>query len=99
MPREYVRFMIDCAIPKEDWIALTDLQRARIRNDILNIKTKSIKVNEGNSNEENTVRAKYHMCRHELEDLSCIEDDVTESNPAQMQMEEELLGASGRVKK
>lgn len=33
-------------------------------------KTKATKINEGKSNEENTITAKYHICRHD-EGKSC----------------------------
>lgn len=81
MAQEYIRFTLDLAIPKVDWDEAPAGQRNKIRLDILDIKDRSAKINQGNPNEENTTRAKWHLCRHEFGDSSCNEQDVTEDDP------------------
>jgi len=81
MAQEYVRFRIDLAIPKSDWDDAPAGQRNKIRLDILDIKSRALKINQGKQNEEDTIMAKWHVCRHEFGDCPCIEIDISEDVP------------------
>lgn len=66
----YVRFTIDGAVPKAAYDALPTATKTAIRDKFLQLKALCRKINEGASNEENTVRFKYHICHHD-EGLAC----------------------------
>jgi hypothetical protein len=64
----YVRFQIDGAIPQATYNALPTATKAAIRNQLLQLKSLCQKINN-----EDTVRFKYHICRHD-EDKPCGEE-------------------------
>ena len=60
----YLRFQLDLAIKEPLPQALADRLPA-IRDTIRRLKSFASKINEGQTNEEMTVRAVYHICRHD----------------------------------
>lgn len=82
----FKRFSIDLAIPEnypifntaiKDILSAEELQRINTMNvmDLFKklvtyLQTYSVKINAGNTNEEQTNKATYHICRHD-EGLPC----------------------------
>jgi len=66
----YIRFRLDLAIPKDVYDSIPSATKLAIRDKIRQLKTYARKINEGSDNEEMTITAKYHVCRHD-EGLSC----------------------------
>lgn len=60
----YLRFKMDMAVKRPIPAALQDRLHA-IKERICELKEYCEKINEGHENEENTVRAKYHICHHD----------------------------------
>jgi len=66
-----IRIQIDLAIPSE--VAQKPVVKAKLLELyalIKLVKTYSIKINEGKDNEEMTIKAVWHMCKHD-EGMSC----------------------------
>ena len=76
MAQEYYRFRIDLAIPRSVWESLTQTQRDAWRDKIAQLRMLAKKINVGLFNEEDTVRAKVHICRHEFGETCPIEGDI-----------------------
>jgi len=66
----YIRFRIDGAVEQSAYNALPAATKTAIRGRFRQLKTFCSKINEGTPNEEDTVRFKYHICRHD-EGKSC----------------------------
>jgi len=60
-----IRFTLDLAIPKVVYDAIPTATKTAIRDKIRQLKALAVKINEGASNEEMTVTAKYHICHHD----------------------------------
>jgi hypothetical protein len=74
----YLRYCIDIAIPYDKDGKLPPAfngLRVAIENHIKTLKSYGEKINEGEPNEENTISARKHFCRHDM-GLPCI--DVVE---------------------
>lgn len=65
----YLRFQLDLAIKQPIPDALKT-KLPEIKDNIQRLKAYAEKINEGNVNEEMTVRAVYHICKHD-EGLPC----------------------------
>ncbi len=82
----YLRFMIDFAIPEDPNGTLVGGLKIPtiladkipvIRQAILNLKGYAENINEGLPNEEETTKAKWHICRHDQTDPPpCVEVDI-----------------------
>ncbi len=59
------RCNIQLAIPEVVYNALPLAKRIAARDAIRSLKALAVKINEGQPNEEMTVSAKYHVCRHD----------------------------------
>jgi len=60
----YLRFRMDLAVKRPIPQALQD-RIPTIKEKICELKAYCEKINEGKPNEENTLRAKYHICHHD----------------------------------
>ena len=65
----YLRFTVDLAV-KEPLPPTLAEKLPAIRQQILQLKAFATRINQGRPNEEMTVKATYHVCRHE-EGLPC----------------------------
>jgi len=61
----YIRFQIDGAVYKPNYDVLPDATKQAIRDKLRQLKVLCSKINEGTPNEEDTVRFKWHICRHD----------------------------------
>jgi hypothetical protein len=68
----YLRFTLDLAI-KQPLPQVLQNKIPLIKEKILELKNYAEKINTGINNEENSVRAVYHICRHD-EGLPCGEE-------------------------
>ena len=59
------RFTIDLAIPSAVYDAIPTATKLAIRDRIRQLKALAVKINEGQPNEEATVRATLHICHHD----------------------------------
>ncbi len=60
-----MRFDIQLAIPKDVYDAIPLAKKIADRDAIRALKALAVKVNEGKDNEEMTIRAVSHICRHD----------------------------------
>ncbi len=67
-----IRFQLDLAIPEDVYNAIPAAKKLAARDIIRELKALAVKINEGAANEEMTVTAKYHLCRHD-EGKACDE--------------------------
>jgi hypothetical protein len=70
-----IRFSLDLAIPQAVYDTLPVVKKIAVRGIIRELKTLSVKINKGKPNEENTVIASWHVCRHD-EGLPCGEENI-----------------------
>jgi len=61
----FIRFTLDLAIPEDVYKAIPASSKTAIRDRIRQLKALAVKINEGKSNEEMTVRAVWHKCYHD----------------------------------
>lgn len=73
----YLRFRMDLAVKRPIPDALRD-QLHTIKGQICVLKAYCEKINEGHDNEENTVRAKYHICHHDTGEPCEAEIEICE---------------------
>jgi len=59
------RFMLDLAIPEAVYNAIPAATKKAIRDRIRDLKAKAVKINEGQINEEITIKATWHKCHHD----------------------------------
>lgn len=62
------RIRIDLAIPERADGTLSPSNEGKVDalfNHIITVKAISVKINPGFANEENTIKATYHICRHD----------------------------------
>ena len=64
------RFDIQLAIPTAIYDAIPLAKKIAARDAIRDLKALAVKINAGKPNEEMTVKATYHICRHD-EGLPC----------------------------
>lgn len=67
-----IRFSLDLAIPELVYNAIPTAKKLVARDAIRDLKALAVKINEGQPNEEMTVVAQWHRCRHD-EGGSCDE--------------------------
>lgn len=65
-----IRFQLDLFIPEGTYNAIPASKKTAIRDRIRELKSYAVKINEGQPNEEATIRAVFHICRHD-EGKSC----------------------------
>ncbi len=65
-----IRFSLDLAVPSDVYAAIPAATKTAIRDRIRQLKALAVKINAGQPNEEMTVRAVWHRCRHD-EGLPC----------------------------
>lgn len=66
----YIRLQIDLAV-KQPTSPVITAEFSELLRLIRNFKFFSSKINPGQPNEENTLRATYHICHHDEEGLPC----------------------------
>ena len=67
--------MIDIAV-KEPIPGALKGKMVMIRNAIKQLAMYSVRINAGKANEEDTVRAKFHICNHDINEPCGSEEDV-----------------------
>ena len=72
-----IRFTLDLAIPEAVYIAIPAAKKTAFRDAIRELKALAVKINEGQPNEEITVRAVFHKCHH----------DETPAKPCELEVE------------
>jgi len=71
-----IRFGLDLAIPESVYDAIPLAKKTAFRDAIKAMKALAVRINEGQDNEEMTVKASWHKCKHD-EGLSCdAEQDI-----------------------
>lgn len=71
-----IRFQLDLAIPETIYNAIPIATKLAIRDRIRDLKTKAVKINAGQPNEEMTVVAQFHKCRHDEGGLCDAPQDI-----------------------
>jgi len=59
------RGILDLAIPLEVWENIPLARKLAFRDEVRALKALAVKINEGQPNEEMTVTAQSHICRHD----------------------------------
>ena len=59
------RFEISLAIPSAVYNSIPDTKKKAFRDAVRAIKAYAVKINEGTSNEEMTVKTVFHKCHHD----------------------------------
>ena len=72
----YFRFSLDLAVPEDVYKGISLAVKQNIRDRIRELKAYAQKINEGQANEEDTIRAKWHICRHDIGQPCDEEQDV-----------------------
>ena len=70
----FIRFRIDGAVYEPAYDALPAATKTAIRDKFRQLKALCSNINDGTPNEEDTVKFKYHICRHD-EGLPCGEEN------------------------
>ena len=60
-----IRFQLDLAIPEAVYDAIPTDTKNAFRDRIRKLKALAVKINEGQPNEEATVKAVWHRCHHD----------------------------------
>ena len=74
-----IRFNLDLFIPEAVYNSISATKKTAIRDRIRELKSYAVKINEGEVNEEMTVRAMFHICHHDEspgEDCSLTEQEI-----------------------
>lgn len=71
-----IRFTLDLAIPEEVYNAIPTAKKTTIRDRIRELKALAVKINEGQPNEEMTVKARWHKCHHDTREACEPEQDI-----------------------
>jgi len=56
---------MDLFIPEDVYGTISSTKKTAFKNAILAMKAFAVKINDGKSNEEMTVKASWHLCRHD----------------------------------
>ena len=64
------RGQLDLAIPLDVWESIPTARKIAFRDEVKAMKALAVRINEGQPNEEMTVTASWHICRHD-EGLPC----------------------------
>lgn len=70
------RFQLDLAIPESVYNAIPTATKTAIRDRIWQLKALAVKINEGQENEEMTVKATFHKCHHDTGQLCEPEQEI-----------------------
>ena len=68
------RITLDLAIPEGVYQSIPLAQKVAFRDAVRALKALAIRVNEGQKNEEMTVRATTHICHHDEVNVPCEPD-------------------------
>lgn len=60
-----IRFSLDLAIPQDVYAAIPAATKTAFRDRIRAMKALAVKINAGRPNEEASVKARWHVCRHD----------------------------------
>lgn len=60
-----MRFQLDLAIPLAVYNAIPAAKKLAVQDAIRGLKALAVKINAGLPNEEPTVRAVFHICKHD----------------------------------
>ena len=60
-----IRFSLDLAIPEAVYNAIPTATKTAFRDGVRALKALAVKINEGQPNEEMTIRAVWHRCHHD----------------------------------
>ena len=71
-----IRFQLDLAIPEAVYDAIPTAKKLVIRDAIRGLKALAVKINEGQPNEEMTVRAVWHRCHHDTGEACEPEQEI-----------------------
>ncbi len=71
-----MRFDIQLAIPESVYNSLPTAKKLAARDIIRELKALAVKINEGQSNEEMTIKASWHICRHDEGKLCDKEQEI-----------------------
>ncbi len=71
----YLRFTLDVAV-KQPLPAALQTALPAIRQKIRDLKAYASKINEGQPNEEMTVKTKYHICHHDTNEPCEPENEI-----------------------
>jgi len=73
----YWRGTLDLAIPEDVYNAIPTARKLAFRDEVRALKTLARRINEGQSNEEMTVKAAWHWCTHEDSNIEpCVEQEI-----------------------
>ena len=72
----FIRFRMDLAIPEDVYNKIPQDRKIAFRDEVRALKKLAVKINEGKANEEMTVKASYHVCRHDEGKLCDPEVDI-----------------------
>jgi len=61
----YWRGQLDLAIPEDVWNKIPNARKIAFRDVVRDLKILSVKINDGQINEEMTVMASWHICHHD----------------------------------
>ena len=60
-----IRFTLDLAIPEAVYNAIPTAKKIAVRDAIRGLRALSVKINEGQPNEEMATKATWHKCYHD----------------------------------
>jgi len=72
------RFMLDLAIPEAVYDAIPQAKKDAFKDTIRAMKALAVRINEGQPNEEMTVKANWHLCLHDEigNTIPCVEQEI-----------------------
>lgn len=71
-----IRFTLDLAIPEAVYNAIPAARKLAARDAIRDLKALSVRINQGQPNEEMTVIAKWHRCHHDTGEACENEQEI-----------------------
>lgn len=71
-----IRFSLDLAIPEAVYNNIPAAQKLAFRDVIRQLKALAVKINEGQPNEEATVKATWHRCHHDTGGACEAENEI-----------------------
>jgi len=66
-----IRFTFDLAVPEAVFNAIPPVRKAAFRDQVRALKALAVRINEGQPNEEATVKAVWHRCYHDEGNQAC----------------------------
>ena len=67
----FMRASLELAIPMKAWDKIPNARKIAFRDEIRAMKALAVKINDGSGNEEMTVKAQYHVCHHDENNVPC----------------------------